>query len=294
MTYDTEPAESPTETAPPPEVTAGLPQRASLGGDRAGWRSSAKWLLGALLAVDLALLLFALSFANITSESAAKRSLRHSIAILTEVDAFLNDHFETLQQQAPEMPGQNVTLPDFPVEVTFTSEEIGTADRESFRALLLTRAADLLYEDGASLLQEDRASEVSFFSPQGAVRGGMDFLRPDPHHVLNVLTMALAAAAAVLALGLMAAGRGYGRLVGVGLSALLAAAPFLILAVAVRFIFRLAADGVDDYLTREFLTLGQELTWAPIRNGIIFSVGGAVFLVVGAALARWNDIRARA
>jgi hypothetical protein len=46
-------------------------------------------------------------------------------------------------------------------------------------------------------------------------------------------------------------------------------------------------------MTREFLRLSQELTWAPIRNGIIFSVGGAVVLVVGTALARWSDSQQR-
>jgi hypothetical protein len=287
----------PTEGRPDP--TAGpipsedVPRGAPPTSSRTKWRGTAKWTLGVLLALDLGVLLVTLSFANVTAEGPAKRSLRHSLAILTEVDAYLDDHFETLQQEASQSPEQTVTLPDFPVPVTFTPAEIGANDREGFRALLLTRAADRLYEDGVSLLQEDRGTEVSFFSPQGALRGGMNFLRPTPHGVLSALTIALAAAAGVLALGLMATGRGYGRLLGLGLSAFVGAAPVLALAVAVRYILRVAADGVDDYLAREFLTLGQELTWAPIRNGIIFSVGGAVFLVAGATLARWSDSRSR-
>ena len=84
---------------------------------------------------------------------------------------------------------------------------------------------------------------------------------------------------------------GYGRLLGVGASVFLAGAPFLVVAVAVRFAFRLAADGLDDYLAREFLELGQELTWAAIRNGIIFTAGGAAVVAAGAALARWSDSR---
>jgi len=66
---------------------------------------------------------------------------------------------------------------------------------------------------------------------------------------------------------------------------------FLILAVAARYVMRVAADGTDDYLSREFLQLGQELTWAPIRDGIIFSAGSALLLAGGSLLASWSDHR---
>lgn len=254
---------------------------------RSRWQGAAGWLLGGLLFLDIGVLLFALAFANVTAEGPARRALRHSLAILTEVDAYLDDHFEPLQQEAARTQEETMTLPDFPVRASFLPEEVRRADREEFRTLLLSRSADLVHEEGTSAFQEDRGGEVSFFSLQGAVRSGMDFLRPTPHRVLTALTIALAAAAGVLALGLLLVSRGYGWLLGLGLSVFLASAPFLVLAVAVRFAFRLAADGVDDYLAREFLTLGQELTWAPIRNGIIFSVGSGTVAVAGAALARW-------
>lgn len=294
MTGETRLADGPPERQPDSLLVEGVPFGPPPAGAGPRWRSTAKWLLGGLLALDLGILLFALSFANVTAEGPSKRSLQHSIAILTEVDGFLDDHFETLQQEASQRPDQAVTLPDFPVEVTFAPGEISGADLEAFRALLLSRAAERVHEDGMSILQEDRGTEVSFFSPQGALRGGMDFLRPTPHHVLTVLTIALASAAGVLALGLVATGRGYGGLMGVGLGVFAAAAPFLVIAVAVRFAFRVAADGVDEYMAHEFLWLGQELTWAPIRNGMVFTVGSAVVLIVGAALARWSDSRARA
>ena len=74
---------------------------------------------------------------------------------------------------------------------------------------------------------------------------------------------------------------------GIGQS--LAALPFLGAAIALRFALRQLADGVDDLLAEEFLALAQELTWAPIRNGVIFAVGGGVFVVLGGGLARWGD-----
>ena len=259
---------------------------------RRRWGSLAKWVLGGLLALDIGVLLFVLSLANATAQGPAKRSLGHSLAILTEVDALLDDHFEALRQEASETD-EPLTLPDVPIAVSFTPEEVRGASREEFRALLLSRWAEQVYDEGLSVMQEDRSADVSSLSTQGLVRTGMDFLRPTPHRVLGILTIVFATTAGVLALGLAVATRGYGRLVALGLSVLLAATPFLITAVAVRFIFRLSADGVDEYLAREFLRLGQELTWALIRNGLIFTVGSAVVFAAGLALARWNDRLAR-
>ena len=60
--------------------------------------SRLRW--GLLLAVNLALLLGVLSFAHVTAEGPAKRSLGLSVAILTEVDAFLDLRLEALRQEA--------------------------------------------------------------------------------------------------------------------------------------------------------------------------------------------------
>ncbi len=248
--------------------------------------------MGGLLVLDLGVLLVVLSLANVTAGGPATRSLRHSLAILFEVDAYLDGHFETLRQEAAQTQEQSMTLPDLPIAVSFAPQEIRSASREEFRELLLSRSAERVYAKGTSVLQEDRAAEINFFSPQGAVRTGMDFLRATPHRILNLLTIGLAVAAGLLALGLGLSTKGYGRLLGLGLSFVAAAVPFLVVAVAVRFAFRLAADGLDDYLVSEFLRLGQELTWAGIRNGIIFSVGGAVVAAAGIALALWSDGRA--
>lgn len=259
---------------------------------RPGWRSAGKWVLGGLLVLAVALILFTLSFANITSEGSGTRALEHSYAILIEVDTYLDDHFETLQLEAFRMPNAEIVPPDLPVRVTFSSEEIADADRETFRALLLTRSAGRLYNEGAGVMQEDGSSEVSFFSPQGAIDSGMEAV-PSAHGGVTMALIVLSIIAGVLAFGLLLLSGGYGRLVGLGLSVLLAAGPFVAFAVASRFAFRVAADGVDDYLVHEYLVLAQELSWAPVRNGLIFAAGGAVAAGAGFALAQWSDSRRR-
>ena len=248
-----------------------------------------KWLFGALLALDIALLLFALAFANITAQGPATRALGQSVAILTEVDAFLDEHYQPLQLEAQQTKDTTLTLRDFPLAVTFSPREITNTDRQQFRQLLLQRAAALLHDDGMAAFRADRSSEIDSLSPQGAVRAGLDLLRPRPHRIFTSLTIAFAVIAAILAATLALSTRGAGRLAALGVSLFFSSAGFLILAVAARYVMRVAADGTDDYLSGEFLQLGQELTWAPIRDGIIFSVGSAVLLVGGSLLAFWAD-----
>ncbi len=255
-----------------------------------------RFLLGGLLVIDLVLLLAALSLWHITAEGPAQRGLSQSVAILIEVDTYLDTHLETLTQQAAEQQDaapeeRSVTLPDLPFEISFTPEELLTeyAERDALRTELLRRSAERVYDEGASVFLEERQDEISLFSLQGLLRRGMDTLRPTPHTVFLILTGIFALVAAIMMAGLVLSGRPHRRILTLGLGVFLAALPFLGAAIALRFALRQAADGVDDLLVEEFLTLAQELTWAPIRNGIIFAVGGGVFLVVGGGLALWGE-----
>ncbi len=255
---------------------------------RSGTDPRHKRRLGVLLAVAIGLMLSSLALSNISEEGPATRSIARSLAILTEIDAFLDAEYADLRERASATT-EEVALTDFPVAVSFTPEEVLATDQAGFRDLLLSRSAQRVYDDGASVLRDGRDDQAGFFSTEHVLRRGLDILRPAPHQVFFGLTIALAVVALSLALGLGLVTRGYGRLLAIGLSAFLVAAPFLALAIGVRFTLRVATDGVDDYLWGESFQLGQELAWAPIRNGIIFSAGAMVLLGAGSILARWSD-----
>ena len=266
---------------PPPEAAR---DRGGLG----------RWLLGGLLIIDLVLLLSALSLANVTTEGPAQRSLRQSVAILIEVDTYLDTHFDAIREEAVAQQGaegSDVTLPDLPFDLSFTAEELLTAyaERDTFRAELLRRSAERVYDEGMAVFQGEEQTDIAFFSLQGAVQRGMNVLRPGPHAVFVALTVVFAVLAAILSLGLMLGSRAQRRLLPLGVSISLAALPVLVTAIALRFVLRQAADSLDDYLAQELLALGQELTWAPIRNGMIVSVGGGVFVALGAGFRLWGD-----
>ncbi len=277
MTGDTPP--------PPPELSAApAGQR-----ERPGGRLN-KWTLGGLLMVDIALLLTFLALANVTAEGPAKRTLTHSIAILTEVDALLDADYEDLRIEASLSDG-DVALADFPIALSFTPQEVLESDRVSFRELLLLRAAERVHADGVDAFRSEGDDGIRLVSTEGTLRAALDFLRPAPHRVMFGITLFFAAIALLLTAGLMFATRGYGRMLAVGLSVLIAATPFLAAAVALRFALRVGADGVDDYVSQQFFQLSQELAWAPIRNGIIFCAAGGILFVTGSILCRWSDDR---
>lgn len=298
MTEEPPPALEPDEM--PPAFGAEDPWASRPDSSRERLRIAARWVLSGLLVLTLGALMASLSFAQVTEEGPAKGALGSTVGILSEVDALLDTRYEALRQDASgaEAPDE-LKVPDFPLELSFTPEEITSnsdsldSDREAFRALLLSRAADQVYEDGPGAFEAGQDADIGFFSTEGALKTGMNLLRERPHEVSAKLTIALAALSAVLALGVALVCRGYGRVAAIGLSVVLASTPFLVLAVAVRFTLRLGADGTDDYMAREFLELGQEMAWAAVRGGIVFAVCGIALLVLGSAFAFWSDRRQR-
>ncbi len=85
--------------------------------------------------------------------------------------------------------------------------------------------------------------------------------------------------------------RGFGRLAAVGAVVLAASAPLLLAGIGARFYMRIVSDSETEYIQQEFLEIGQGLAWIPIRDGIAFTVLGAVFLALGAGCAVWADRR---
>jgi hypothetical protein len=239
------------------------------------------------------LLLTLLALSNMTAEGPAERALGQSVAILTDIDTYLDEHYGALHEDAQEAGAASLELPDFPITITVAGIEVTERSREEFRALVLARAAVRLRDEGTSAFRDASSdAEVDPTSPEGAVDAGLDLLRATPHNVFASLTFATAAIAVLLTAALALSTSGTTRHYWIGLTVFSAAALFLIVAVALRFMLRVAADGTDDEMTREFLKLAQEMDWASIRNGIIMSAGTALALVASVALDRWRAAEA--
>ena len=253
------------------------------------WRMSFKWATGFLLVSTLGVLLLSVNATQLTESGTAHRVLRQTVASLTEIDSLL----ERNTAQMVSAGGENAQtaasrLAGFPIDIPVSDDEAAQLSTPEFRSLVLDRSADRLYVEGFAAFREggsQGATDVQLLSPPGAVRYTAGMLTVDNHDIIQAVMLVLAVVAALLTLALVLLGRGYGRLASVGLAVLLASLPLLLLSVALRFVLRLASEQESDYMTAQLYGLGRDVAWLPIRNGIIFTCLGALFLTMGLAFS---------
>lgn len=275
---------------PPP--SARPTAAANVGSDGGGWwRHVWKIAVGSVLALTVFALLATLSLAQFASADTAHKVLRRAVASMTEIDPFLQDSESELVTLAANPPEEGIVLPDFPIQVTLSPEEAVLPPTE-LREILLDRSAEKMYEEGVSAFEDEgQAASISVFSPAGAVKYSLDVLEDENYDRLRLAVASLAGFALVVAIALVLLTRGYARLAAVGVAVSFGALPFLILSVTARFALRLASEDEGDYLVVRLLDLGKDMAWLPIRNGIAFSGLGLAFLILGASVAWWTDLR---
>lgn len=256
------------------------------------WRNISKWFVAFLLFCSLLAMLVSLQLFQLTAEGNAKKTLRRSIAALTEVDVLIDRQYGDLQQRAQAIgPDETVELTDFPISAPLTKAQASGASKGELRDFLLGRSSDVMYESGTRPLRANAqsAGSIGRFSIAGVTDRGLGFLRRRNHDILGVLTFVLAGVSLVLAIMLGMLCRGFGRIASVGATIFMASAPILLFGIGARFYMRLASGSDTDYIQRQFLEIGQGLAWIPIRDGAAFTVLGIALLVIGIGCARWAD-----
>lgn len=278
-----------TPTAEAPRVERDLPDRAKASGPAGRKRRTPQtWIIAALTAALVALLA-TLSLFQLTAPGPAHRALRWSVASLTEIDLLLAAHEPALWEQADASPGEPLPLPDYPLDVALSTEEVKRPPAE-VRALLLDRSAELVYEEGASAFREEgQSGGNSRLTVEGAARTGLDLLTASGHDALRLTTLTLAVLCGALSSGLFLLGRGYRGLMALGTTVAAASLAFLVLVVVLRVGLALAGVATDDYITTHLLDLMEDAAWAPLRDGMALGGLGVALLalgVVGARLSR--------
>lgn len=258
------------------------------------WRNFGKWSVALALFAALLALFTSLQLFQVTAEGAAKRTLRRSVAALTEIDPLLDRNYDDLQRSADNAgTGETVELRDFPIAIALQPNEVLGKSKEQVRGTLLDRSADVMYAHGSASLRAQAAKDgsVGRFSMAGVTQHGLGFLRGRNHDILAVTTFVLAAVCAALAITLASMCRGFGRLTGIGSVIVAASIPVVLGGIGARFYLRIATDGDTEFIQREFLAIGQALAWIPIRDGAAFTILGLLFLTIGGVCAVWADRR---
>jgi hypothetical protein len=246
------------------------------------WRRHTPQVAAALgLAIALFALLVALNLLQLTAPGPAHRTLRRAVASLTETDSLLAAQGATLRQQAEASPGEPLSLPDYPVDVSLSPQEAQRPDGE-VQDLLLDRSAEQIYQDGTAAFREEGQSGTSpRLSVQQAVDAGLGFLTAGNHDALRRVTLVLAVVCGALSGALVLLTKGYGRLITLGGAIAATSLLFLLVTAAVRLALALAGWAAEDYITVKLLDLAKGAAWLPILNGLAFIGLGLALLALG-------------
>jgi hypothetical protein len=246
-------------------------------------RAVAKWMLGFIAFLALALAFGALQLYQASSEGAATASLGRATAALTEIDTLLDRHYEEMQQEADAaQPGETVELEGYPIAIGLTKEDVLGVPKEELRAAILGRSAARLYADGTGVLREaaEAKGPGGVFSVAGLTDRMLGQLTNENHTRAGVAAVALFGVAAALCAATAAACRGWGRLAALGV--ILAAAGGATLIGGLAMLGYAGAQS-GEYVRVEFFGAIEDLAMLPVRNGAAVLAAGVA--IAGAAFA---------
>ena len=257
-------------------------------------------MLGFLGVLVFGCALAALLLFQISSERAAKDSLRSATAALTEIDALLAGHYDELQVQAEaSAPGETVQLEDFPIAIGLKKEDVLGVPQDELRAIILNRASDRLYADGTSSLRDSAANKGSLgmFSVAGFTDRMLGQLTADKHTLFAVLAAVLLMMATALLVATAAACDGWGRLTAAGVIVTLAGVSTVVIALLAKAYTDSQAGDASEYLRGELFGILNDHATLALRNGVAFAIAGVLIVAiafVGAALTERSVDSARA
>ncbi len=249
-------------------------QEASAGGSRT--------MFGVGFSLLLLLSIFALSASQATERGPATNVLKSGIASVTEIDTLLAEHLPELRQSVATGNSETVGVPGYPLSVSLTRQEAANASQAEIRELLLSRSADLVYAKGLTAFDSNGTQSLGFLSSQGALKLGVGQLSEDSHDRAHLLTLIFGGIAALLAIGVLLANNGLGRMRAFALALLGGGVPAVILSILVK----LVTDGLSgrDAYSAELGRIADAMVAVPLRNGLIVTLLGAFLLVAAIVL----------
>ena len=261
-----------------------------------GMRRVAAGLLTLLLAVAVGAWLVVYGVAEATSEEVALPAQALGLAALTEVDALLALHTESLQEQV-EAGDERLVPPGFPVREAGAPREAavdasGAVDLEGLRdcAPRGQRTPPLRLRLGSPARSKAVAAAEEGAAVAGTARSGgvtllLDGLTASRHESatrwllpLGVVVLVLAAVVAWLA-------RGFDRFVALGTALLLAGLGLAAGALLGRLVLGFfGGGGPEDALIDAYYGIASDLLGLPLRHGLWTSAAALAILVPALAL----------
>ncbi|MGD9933608.1 MAG: hypothetical protein AB7T37_07790 [Dehalococcoidia bacterium] len=269
-------------STPPPRTVRGPREPVSVIGSRLerpqgpGGHVPYAALLGLLAFVLVA----TLSVWQLTSGAVARQLLAEGIAALTDPDQVLAEARPLMVAAATREPSAAVTVPGYPLDVTFTSAEARTASDEDLRDLLLGRSAAIVYADGLAAFDRTGEASLGFFSREGLLDSFVGQISKSNHSRAGVALFVLAGLTAFFVAMVTARTRGHRHLRTLGVPLLLAGIAGYGLSVTV-VPFLLGRWWSGDPFSDAIDGLISDAIGIPRRNFLVLAILGLVFIIVG-------------
>lgn len=231
------------------------------------------------LAVSVFLLIGAVSARQITGPGPARNILEAAVAVATEIDQVIAEDHEALRQMAESSDAASFTIPDYPIDVSLTRDEILNSSDAQLRGLILERSSGLIYASGLDAFDRTGNQSFSRFSSLGMLEFAVGQVSAANHDRANALAIAFLLAVAATACFALLAGEGWRRLRAVGLGTLIGALPGVALFGLLWFIAG-RVGGQNDFAS-DLRDIVQATLRAALRNYVVGLVLGAVLAAFG-------------
>ncbi len=253
-------------------------------GSATSGRDGRRALAGILLAISVFFLVGAISVRQVTEPRYAHALLESGIAVTTDIDPVIAENREALRQLVQASSAATFTIPDYPLDIVLSRDEITKTSDAQLRDLVLGRSASLVYAEGFAAFDRTGNQQVSRFSSQGGLEFAVGQVSEDTHSLASLFSIVLVVTTAAAACFLLLVGHGWGRLRAVGFAVLGGAIPGLIFAV----IARLLADsaGGSDPFVADLRSIVRTTIDVPLRNYEVVVLLGVVLTAVAFVFGR--------
>ncbi|MEO6398771.1 MAG: hypothetical protein ABIP13_09925, partial [Tepidiformaceae bacterium] len=124
-----------------------------------------------------------------TAPRYASDLLQSGIAVTTDVDKVVAENHDSLRQLVEASNSPTFAIPDFPLDIVLTREEVTKSSDRQLRDLVLQRSAALVYADGFAAFDRTGNQQVSRFSSQGGLEFAVGQVSESTHSLANVASV---------------------------------------------------------------------------------------------------------
>ncbi len=237
-----------------------------------------------LLTVSIFVLIVSVSCRQATAPGPARNILEAGIVSLTDIDQLIADEGPAIRQAALESESEQVSIPEFPLDIVLTRSEVISSSDAQLRELVLGRSSALLYSEGIDAFDRTGDQELRRFSMQGILEFGVGQVSKTTHDRATLFVLISLLGCALGAAIVAATGDGWGRMRSIGFAAIAGSVPALLLFFVVRLMA--GAVGGDDPFVQGYRDITEAALGVPLRNAFIVFAAGVVVVVTAVLLGR--------